>query len=188
MDFLGIPTSAVNEEERFKRYREALKQIRVIILSVDGVLTDGQINYTESGDEIRTFFARDGFAIKEALAQGLRIVVISTRPSKATMRRMIELGVTDAYLGIRNKLETYEEIKQLYNLRDEECLYIGDDYDDMAILQKVGFSATPLNGIDALRYNVGYVSAFEGGKGCVRDVIELTLFEQGKWRYGQLYR
>lgn len=103
MDFMGIPTSAISEEERFKRYKEALKHIRVIILSVDGVLTDGQINYTESGDEIRTFFARDGFAIKEALAQGLRIIVISTRPSKATMRRMIELGVTDVYLGIRSK-------------------------------------------------------------------------------------
>ncbi|MDW8465831.1 MAG: 3-deoxy-D-manno-octulosonate 8-phosphate phosphatase [Chloroherpetonaceae bacterium] len=188
MEFMGVPVPAIDEQERYKRYREALKQIRIIILTVDGVLTDGHINYTESGDEIRTFFARDGFAIKEALAQGLRVVVISTRPLKATMRRMIELGVTDVYLGIRNKLETYEEIKMLYGVTDEECLYIGDDYDDLPILKKVGFSATPLNGIEALRYNVGYVSAFEGGKGCVRDVIELTLVEQGKWQYGELYR
>lgn len=179
MDLMGIPVTSSGEQ----RYKDALKDIRVIILSVDGVLTDGQLNYTESGDEVRTFNARDGFAIKEALRQGLRITVISERPSKAALRRMIELGVTDVYLGIRNKAETYAEIKFLYGVEDKHCLYIGDDVSDLPVLEKVGFSCVPLNGVEYLRNRVAYISAYEGGKGCVRDVIELVLTEQGKWPY-----
>ncbi len=180
MEFFGIPTSRVDTQ---KPYRDAIKEIRLVILNVDGVLTDGYIQYTESGDEIKTFYARDGFAIREAMRQGLKVTVISERQSRATMRRLIELGVTDIYLGIRNKLETYEELKVLYNVEDKHCLYIGDDISDTPILEKVGFSCVPINAIEYLRNRVAYVSPYEGGRGCVRDVIETILLEQGKWSY-----
>jgi 3-deoxy-D-manno-octulosonate 8-phosphate phosphatase (KDO 8-P phosphatase) len=180
MEFFGIPTSNTDTNQPFKI---ALSSITLILLSVDGVLTDGQITYTESGDEIRNFFARDGFAIKEALKQGLKIVVISERDSRAVKRRLIELGVTDIYMGIRNKAETYEELKTMYQVDDKNCLYVGDDVADIPILEQVGFSCTPLNGVDYLRNHVTYVSAYEGGKGCVRDIIETVLMEQGKWKF-----
>ncbi|MCS6988910.1 MAG: HAD-IIIA family hydrolase [Chloroherpetonaceae bacterium] len=180
MEILGIPVSNVDTE---RPYREAIKEIRLIILNVDGVLTDGYIQYTESGDEIKTFYARDGFAIREAMKQGLKITVISERQSRATMRRLIELGVTDIYLGIRNKFETYQELKILHGLEDKHCLYIGDDISDLPILEKVGFSCAPINAIDYLRNRVAYVSPYEGGRGCVRDVIETVLIEQGKWKH-----
>lgn len=180
MEIFGIPVSNVDTE---RPYREAIKEIRLIILNVDGVLTDGYIQYTESGDEIKTFYARDGFAIREAMKQGLKITVISERPSRATMRRLIELGVTDIYLGIRNKFETYQELKILHGLEDKHCLYIGDDISDLPILERVGFSCAPINAIDYLRNRVAYVSPYEGGRGCVRDVIETVLIEQGKWTH-----
>ncbi len=182
MEFFGIPTSSVDAQ---KPYREAIKEIRVIILNVDGVLTDGYIQYTESGDEIKTFYARDGFAIREAMKQGLKVCVISDRQSRAAMRRLIELGVTDIYLGIRNKFETYQELKILYNVEDKHCLYIGDDISDVPVLEKVGFSCAPINSIEYLRNRVAYLSPYEGGKGCVRDVLETVLIEQGKWKYYQ---
>jgi 3-deoxy-D-manno-octulosonate 8-phosphate phosphatase (KDO 8-P phosphatase) len=180
MDFFGIPAGT---PDRNSTYAAILKQISLIIINVDGVLTDGVIRYTESGDELKTFYARDGFAIREALRQGIKITVISERKSRAATRRLIELGITDFYLGIRNKFETYNELKVLHRVSDAECLYIGDDLDDLPVLEAVGFSCTPLNGADVLRNRVNYVSAYDGGKGCVRDVLELVLTEQGKWRF-----
>lgn len=180
MEFFGIPTS---EGDRNRPFREIIKQIRLIILNVDGVLTDGYIHYAETGDEVKTFYARDGFAIREALKQGLKITIISERQSRAVMRRLIELGVSDIYLGIRNKFETYQELKQLHGLEDKDCLYIGDDVTDIPVLEQVGFSCAPINAIEYLRSRVAYLSPYEGGKGCVRDVIETVLIEQGKWRY-----
>ncbi len=109
--------------------------------------------------------------------------MISERQSRAALRRLIELGVTDIYLGIRNKFETYQELKTLYNVEDKHCLYIGDDISDVPVLEKVGFPCAPINSIEYLRNRVAYLSPYEGGKGCVRDVLETVLIEQGKWKY-----
>jgi 3-deoxy-D-manno-octulosonate 8-phosphate phosphatase (KDO 8-P phosphatase) len=147
----------------------------------DGVLTDGSISYTESGDEIKSFHVRDGFAIRVALEKGFKVIVISERASKAVRKRLIELGVTDVYLGIRNKLETYHELKYLHNFSDDECLYIGDDIFDIPIMKEAGFCVCPVGSPQYLRDRVAYVTAAEGGRGSIREAIELVLTEQGKW-------
>lgn len=180
MEIFGV---SVSTEDPTTRLRQLLGGVKVIIFTIDGVFTDGQISYSESGEEIRTFHARDGFAIKEALAKGMNIAVIAERESKAARKRLEEIGVTDVHMGVQDKMPVYEHIKARYGVSDEECVYIGDDVADIPLFEKVGISITPLNGVEYLRNRVYYVSGYEGGKGCVRDVIEMVLSIQGKWQY-----
>ncbi|MBC8042675.1 MAG: HAD-IIIA family hydrolase [Rhizobacter sp.] len=163
--------------------RDLLKEIKILIFDLDGVLTDGRITYSESGDELKSFHARDGFAIKEALVRGLKIAVVSTRPSKAAARWLGELSDVELHLGVKDKFETYGQVKLSHGLTDAECAYMGDDISDLPALEAAGFSATPIDGHEYLRSRVAYISGYEGGKGCVRELIEMVLAEQGKWKY-----
>ncbi|ACF13044.1 3-deoxy-D-manno-octulosonate 8-phosphate phosphatase, YrbI family [Chloroherpeton thalassium ATCC 35110] len=183
MEIFGV---SVSSEDPTSRLRQLLGEIKVIIFTIDGVFTDGQISYSESGEEVRTFHARDGFAIQEALAKGMNIAVVSERESKAARKRLEEIGVTDITMGVKDKMPTYEAIKARYGVSDAECVYIGDDVMDLPLFEKVGVSITPLNGVEYLRNRVYYVSGYEGGKGCVRDVIEMVLAIQGKWKYYEM--
>ena len=180
IEFFGVPVSEGDPKDKL---RDLFRGVRVVIMDVDGVLTDGKISFSESGEEIRSFSARDRVAIKEAVARGLKFAVISDRESKATMRWLTEIGVTDVYMGVANKLDAYDEIKLRCGVQDEECAYIGDDIDDIPVFERVGLSITPISGIEYLRHRVQYVSGYEGGNGCVREIIEMVLSLQDKWEY-----
>jgi 3-deoxy-D-manno-octulosonate 8-phosphate phosphatase (KDO 8-P phosphatase) len=162
---------------------EKLQKVKLLILDVDGVLTNGNIMFSASGDEMLSFNSRDGHGIIEALRLGLKVAVISGRSSQVVSRRMAELGVTDIYVGVPDKSVPYEALKQKYNLTDDDCAYIGDDVNDVPVLEKVGLSCTPIDGIEYLRECVTYISGYGGGQGCVRDIIEMILAKQGKWKF-----
>lgn len=165
------------------RIEQALKELKALIFPVDGVLNGGRITFDSTGSEICSLSVRDAVAIREARKQGLHIAVVSQRDTEAYRPLLEELGVQDLYLGGGNLLDAYEAFRHLHDLSDSECAYIGDDIGDIALLAQVGLPVTPIDGADYLRNRVGYIAGYEGGKGCVREMVEMILTHQDKWPY-----
>jgi 3-deoxy-D-manno-octulosonate 8-phosphate phosphatase (KDO 8-P phosphatase) len=178
--YFGMQPSQADPSTRIE---QALKIVRAVIFPVDGVLNGGRITFDSQGGEICSLSVRDAVAIREAQKQGLKIAVISERSAEGYRPLLEKLGVTDLYLDGGDLLRAYESFRDLYSLADEECAYIGDDIGDITVLAKVGFPVTPIDGADYLRNRVGYISGYEGGKGCLREIIELILAQQSKWIY-----
>jgi len=153
----------------------------MILLDVDGVLTDGTIAYHSDDEVIVNFNVKDGLGIKLAQAGGIPVGIISGRSSKALQRRVEELGIDIFYQAQHDKLETYEQIKQIHAIDDDQVLYIGDDLNDLKILQKVGFKVSVQDGCNEIKEIADYVTEKPGGKGAVREVVELGLKSQGMW-------
>ena len=147
----------------------------MIILDVDGVLTDGKIIFGSDGKEYRNFDAHDGFGITRAKSLGMKFAVISGRKSKATEYRIARLGVKDLYQDHMDKVKVYLKLKAKYKLDDNEVCYIGDDEFDLPLLNIVGLSAAPKNAVARVRDGVDYVARNEGGRGAVREVIDMIL-------------
>lgn len=157
--------------------------IKLLILDVDGVLTDGGIIYDENGLETKRFNVKDGLGgIKTAQKAGLEFAIISGRKSKVTDLRMNELGIKHVYTGVKNKLECYEGlIAEMGGLKDENVAYIGDDLNDMALLQRIGLSATVADSFSYIKENVDFITTRKGGDGAVREFIEEILERNGQW-------
>ncbi len=153
-------------------YKEKLKNIKAIILDVDGVLTDGSVLLMPDGSMSRTMNVKDGYAIQFAIKQGIIVGAITGGNDAQVKHRLEYLGLTDIYLQSHHKLEDYEDIKFKYNLKDYEILYVGDDLPDLPVLQKCGLSVCPNDAVAEVKNSVDYVSPKNGGKGCVRDIIE----------------
>lgn len=166
---------------------EALSGLKALIFPVDGVINNGTISTDGEGREICSMSVRDAVAIREFQQRGLHVAVISGREAEAYRPMLERAGLIDLYLDGGDKLEAYESFKKSRNLQDEECAYIADDIVDLDILQKVGFPLTPINGAEYLRNRVAYISVYEGGRGCIREVVEMILEHQGKWPYGEHY-
>jgi len=158
-----------------KQIADKLKKIKMLLLDVDGVLTDGSIIYTSNGTELKVFNVHDGYGITKAIASGIRVGIITGRQSEVVERRAKELGIVDLYQGSVDKMTPYEEIKKVHNLRDEEVAYIGDDMFDIPLLSKVGFSAAPSSARREVKRVVDYITKASGGNGAVREVIDLIL-------------
>ncbi|MCI0496035.1 HAD-IIIA family hydrolase [candidate division KSB1 bacterium] len=161
--------------------QEKIKKIKLLLLDVDGVLTDGSIILGPSDSEYKIFNIRDGLGIKLAQAGGIEIGIITGRFSEAVRKRALELGIKILYQGQSDKIEAYQKIKQQLDLKDEQIAYIGDDLPDLAILKQVGFSCTVSDACDEIKKEVDFVTKRSGGKGAVREAIELILKNQGKW-------
>jgi 3-deoxy-D-manno-octulosonate 8-phosphate phosphatase (KDO 8-P phosphatase) len=167
------------------RVEQALKTVRALIFPVDGVLNGGRITFDSSGNELCSISVRDAVGLREALKRGLMVAVVSHRNAESYRPMLESFGITDLYLDRPGTLEAYDEFRQAHGLSDEECAYIGDDVGDISVLEKAGFPATPIDGADYLRNRVGYISGFEGGKGCIREVVEMLLVRQGRWPYAE---
>lgn len=165
------------------RIEQALKIVRAVVFPVDGVLNGGRITFDSRGGELCSISVRDAVAIREGLKQGLMIAVISGRDAEAYRPLLENLGVIDLSLNSGDLLKAYESFRDAHGLTDEECAYIGDDIGDISVLAKAGLPVTPIDGADYLRNRVGYIAGYEGGKGCLREIIELILAQQGKWIY-----
>lgn len=164
-----------------KSYKEYLEHITTFIFDVDGVLTDGTITITTDGEMLRTMHTKDGFAIKTALDAGFRVCIISGGTNEGVRMRLSGLGVTDIYLGAHNKVDQLEEYLDVYDIKAENVLFMGDDIPDYPVMQMVGLPCCPQDAVQEIKAISKYVSHKKGGKGAVRDVIEQVLKVQDKW-------
>ncbi len=164
-----------------KSYKEIMNQITTFIFDVDGVLTDGSIHVTPTGEMLRNMNIRDGYAMKAALENGYTVCIISGGSNEGVRVRLRNLGITDIYLGVPNKVETFKEFIDIYTIQPENVLYMGDDIPDYHVMQLVGLPTCPQNAVPEIKGISKYISHVEGGKGAVRDVIEQVMKVQGKW-------
>ncbi len=160
---------------------EPFNEINTFIFDVDGVLTDGNLLITEKGELLRTMNVRDGYAMKRALDLGYRICIITGGNSIGVNDRLKRLGITEIHSGISNKIAVYNQIVEHYGLEESGILYLGDDMPDYEVMRRVGLPACPKDAIREIKEIASYISPFEGGKGCVRDVIEKVLRLQEVW-------
>jgi 3-deoxy-D-manno-octulosonate 8-phosphate phosphatase (KDO 8-P phosphatase) len=163
------------------KVQERAKSVRMIMMDVDGVLTDGRILYSTDGAEIESFFVRDGLGLRAAQRAGLVTAILTGRASGAVARRAKELGIPEIHMGIENKMEAYETVLRRHGLTDEAVAYLGDDVNDLPLLARVGLSVAPADAADEVKARVAYVTARAGGRGAVREAIELILKAQGRW-------
>jgi 3-deoxy-D-manno-octulosonate 8-phosphate phosphatase (KDO 8-P phosphatase) len=161
-------------------YKQRLNDITTFIFDVDGVFTDGKV-YLINDEIVRALNSKDGYAVQYAVKMGYKIFCITGGSSPEVKKRLIGLGVHDVFLGSKNKLEKYEQIKQQYQLEDSQIAYMGDDIPDIPVLRAAGLSACPQDAVSDVKGLVHYQSPYMGGKTCVRDLIEQTLRCQEKW-------
>lgn len=169
--------------------REKLQPIKLLILDVDGVLTDGKIMYTDRGEEIKAFDVKDGHGVKLLLRSGTEVALVTGRESQVVLHRARDLGIEQVYQKVTNKIEIYEKILREKNLSDKDVGFIGDDLVDIPVLKRVGFSATVQDAIPEVKEMVDYTATKNGGEGAVREICELLLKAQNKWeRVTERYR
>lgn len=153
--------------------------VRVLVLDVDGVLTDGTIYFGESAEEIKGFNILDGHGIRMLAAAGIRPAIITGRRSRAVQRRAEGLGIEFLIEGADDKRAAFEDLCRRLAVAPSACAAIGDDLPDLPVLRRCGFAATVPGAPEIVRSNVHYVTAAPGGKGAVRELCELILREQG---------
>ena len=164
-----------------KSYKEYLQHITTFIFDVDGVLTDGSLDVTDSGELLRTMNVRDGYALKFAVNSGYNVAIISAGTNNGVKIRLEALGIKTVVLGAQNKLETFKEYIQANNIKSENVLYMGDDIPDYKVMKNVGLPCCPQDAVPEIKGIAKYISHNNGGKGAVRDVIEQVLKVQDKW-------
>ena len=168
-------------------YKKKLCQITTFIFDVDGVLTDGSVILESSGEMLRTMHTKDGYALQHAVKKGYHIVIISGGSSVMVKKRLEGLGIEHIYLGKDHKLPVLNEHLQKHNISINQVLYMGDDIPDLPCLKVVGVSSCPNDASVEVREVCDYISHINGGKGCVRDVLEQTMRIQNKWMDDDAY-
>lgn len=164
-----------------KSYKELINTITTFIFDVDGVLTDSSVHVTATGEMLRIMNIRDGFAMKAALESGYNVCIISGGNNEGVRIRLRNLGITDIHLASPDKVATFKEYIELYNIKPEQVLYMGDDIPDFHVMQLVGLPTCPQDSSPEIKAISKYISHKNGGKGAVRDVIEQVMKVQGKW-------
>jgi len=162
-------------------YRERLKDITTFIFDYDGVLTDGSVIMLPDGDGVRRSNVKDGYALNFAVKNGYRVVIISGGKSLSMQKRMDALKITDVFLGVTYKLDIFEEYCDVNELNPDEIVYMGDDIPDYQVMQRVGIACCPADADVEIQQISHYISKYNGGSGCVRDIIEQVMRVQGKW-------
>ncbi len=162
------------------KLREHLFRIKLLVLDVDGVLTDGGLYYSDSGEELKKFNVKDGQGIKLVMQAGIEVAIISASNSKATLHRAKKLGIKHVFIGVEDKLTILKQLCEDLSIPLAQVAYIGDDVNDLPILKSVG---CPLTVADAMPDNqtlAAYVTELSGGQGCVREICNLLLQAQIK--------
>ncbi|MBM9514443.1 HAD family hydrolase [Desulfogranum marinum] len=171
--------------ERTKEWQAALGQaqkVKLLLLDVDGVLTNGSLVYTGSGEEAKCFHTQDGLGIKLLQESGIEVGIITARNSSIVARRAEELKITHVYQGKFDKLSVYEEVLKKTGLRPMHTAYMGDDWVDLPLLNRVGFAAAPANARVEIQQRVHYLTKRNGGQGAVREVCDLIMESQGTYQ------
>jgi 3-deoxy-D-manno-octulosonate 8-phosphate phosphatase (KDO 8-P phosphatase) len=160
---------------------DKLTDIRLLLMDVDGVMTDGGIIYDCNGLETKVFNVKDGHGIKMLQRHGIQVGIITGRTSPVVDIRARELGIELVYQGALKKLESYFDIKKKTGLLDSQIAYIGDDVIDVPVMRRVIFAATPSDALIDVRNAAHYVASHAGGKGAVREVCDIILKGRGLW-------
>lgn len=155
--------------------RERAGRIKLLILDVDGVLTDGKIYLGPQGGEMKTFHVRDGSALVRCLRAGVVVALVSGRRSEAVAVRGRELGIAEVHQGVEDKIRVMEELCRRYSCRAEETACVGDDLPDLPLMGKAGLAVAVADSHPALRTAADYVTGHRGGEGAVMEVVELIL-------------
>ncbi|MBU0507561.1 HAD hydrolase family protein [bacterium] len=161
--------------------RQRLAGIRLLLMDVDGVLTDGLIHLDDSGVETKLFSTRDGLALYWLRQYGLRTGIISGRQSRATLLRCQDLGIDEIHLGATHKIPVFEDIIRRTGIAAETIAYIGDDVIDLSLIQRAGVSAAPADAHPEVLARVDIVLDQPGGRGAVRHFLDLWLAATGHW-------
>ena len=164
-----------------KQIAQIAKNIKLLILDVDGVLTDGSIILDDNGNEIKSFHVRDGHGLKMLQKAGIQIAIITGRHSKVVERRAHELGITEVYQRCHIKTVAYDDLLEKFGIEDKETAYVGDDIVDIPIFKRVGLSIAVADAVDEAKREALFVTNNRGGRGAVREVCELILKSNGKW-------
>lgn len=162
--------------------RSRAKRIRLLIMDVDGVLTPGYIAMSDSGSEIKFFDVLDGFGLVLWQRAGLKSAIITAGTTGAVNMRARYLKIDKIYQGVREKSRVYDEIKEELKVKDSEICFIGDDLIDLPILKRVGLACCVRNASEDIMPYVHYISRREGGRGAVREIIDLILKSKGLWK------
>ena len=157
------------------------RHVKLLLMDCDGVLTDGQLELLENGDEQKTFHARDGQGISLFHRAGWKTGIISGRTSSAVERRARDLKMAYVRQYAKDKIEALEEILAAAGVSANECAYIGDDVGDIPVMRRVGFAVAVADAVEETKQAAHYVTEVKGGRGAVREVTDLILKAQGRW-------
>lgn len=167
--------------QEFMSFLQAFKDITTFAFDVDGVLTDGSILVFENGEQVRKMNIKDGYALQLAVKKGYHVVVISGANSEGVKIRLNKLGIEDVFMQVADKQERMENYLNEHQLSWKEVLFMGDDVPDQEVMKKVAIACAPKDAVSSIRDSAHYISPYNGGAGCVRDVIEKVLKLRGHW-------
>jgi len=176
------PSDWIIVEQLFKKkndstadLKEKISKIKILLLDCDGVLTDGGMYYSENGDELKKFNTKDGMGIQILRENGIKVGIVTGEDRLLVKRRAEKLKLDELHLGVKEKLHVVEEIQRKYGFAAAEIAYIGDDLNDLPIMEKVGFFCSVADGMECIKEKADYVTKASGGQGAVREVAELIL-------------
>jgi 3-deoxy-D-manno-octulosonate 8-phosphate phosphatase (KDO 8-P phosphatase) len=164
-----------------KQVRERAARVKLLILDVDGVLTDGRIIMDHKGREIKAFNVRDGHGLRLLMEAGIEVALLTGRSSPVVQKRAEDLGITWIRQGVHDKVGAYQEIAREVGITDDEACFVGDDVIDIPLLKRVAIPIVVGDGAPEAKRCACYVTQSSGGKGAVREVCDLLLQAQGKW-------
>ena len=158
-----------------------LKQIKMVLLDVDGVLPSGEIIYSDSGDQIKIFDVKDGVGIRLLKEAGIKVGIITGRKGRALHHRCQNLGIDVVFDGIRNKDQALEKIAALTGIDAQAIAFVGDDLPDLPVMKRVGLAVAVADAHEIIRQRAHIVTRAKGGRGAVREISETILKTQGVW-------
>lgn len=158
-------------------------RIRILVLDVDGVLTNNQLLFGSDGEILKEFHSQDGLGITVAHKAGLKTAIITGRNSEMVRRRGEELKIGDLFQGSKDKVTALNELLAKHSLAPEAVAYVGDDLNDLAVMSRAGLACAVANAVPEVKAIAHYIAAKEGGKGAVREIIEYILKAQGRWEW-----
>ncbi len=160
---------------------EKAKDVKLVILDVDGVMTDGRIVIDDNGLEQRNFDIKDGLGVVALQMTGVEVAIITSKKSGSVRHRAEELKIKRFHEGIRKKTEPYEQMLAEMGIGDDQVAYVGDDLVDLSMMKRVGLPIAVADAVDEVRKAAAFVTRARGGHGAVREAAEMILKAQGKW-------
>lgn len=161
--------------------QERAARVKILVLDIDGVMTDGRIIYSIYGDELKFFDVQDGFGITLLNKAGIKSVIVTAKKSRIVKLRARDMRVAKAYQGHHDKLVPFAKLLRKFRVKPEEVCFIGDDLIDVPVLKRVGFAVSVPNAVEEVRQSAHYVTHRPGGRGAVRELCDMILKAQGKW-------